>query len=32
MKTAHDLVTAAKAAIDEVSLADAQVAIQNSDV
>ena len=32
MKTAHDLVTAAKAAIDEVSLADAQLAIQNSDV
>ena len=32
MKTAHDLVAAAKAAINEVSLADAQVAIQNSDV
>jgi rhodanese-related sulfurtransferase len=32
MKTAHDLVTAAKATIDEVSLADAQLAIQNSDV
>jgi rhodanese-related sulfurtransferase len=32
MKTAHDLVTAAKAEINEVSLADAQVAIQNSDV
>jgi rhodanese-related sulfurtransferase len=32
MKTAHDLVTAAKAQINEVSLADAQVAIQNSDV
>lgn len=32
MKTAHDLVTAAKSTIDEVSLADAQLAIQNSDV
>lgn len=32
MKTAHDLVTAAKAAIEELSLADAQLAIQNSDV
>jgi rhodanese-related sulfurtransferase len=32
MKTAHDLVSAAKAQINEVSLADAQVAIQNSDV
>lgn len=32
MKTAHDLVAAAKAEINEVSLADAQVAIQNSDV
>jgi rhodanese-related sulfurtransferase len=32
MKTAHDLVTAAKSEINEVSLADAQVAIQNSDV
>jgi len=32
MKTAHDLVAAAKAAINEVSLADAPVAIQNSDV
>lgn len=32
MKTAHDLVAAAKVTINEVSLADAQVAIQNSDV
>ncbi len=32
MKTAHDLVTAAKAEINEVSLVDAPVAIQNSDV
>ena len=32
MKTAHDLVTVAKAEINEVNLADAQVAIQNSDV
>ena len=32
MKTAHDLVAAAKAAINEVSLVDAPVAIQNSDV
>jgi rhodanese-related sulfurtransferase len=32
MKTAHDLVAAAKATINEVSLADAQLAIQNSDV
>jgi rhodanese-related sulfurtransferase len=32
MKTAHDLVIAAKAEINEVSLTDAQAAIQNSDV
>ncbi len=32
MKTAHDLVTAAKAEINEVSLVDAPAAIQNSDV
>lgn len=32
MKTAHDLVTLAKQGIQEISLADAPIAIQNSDV